>query len=240
MRKTPEPISAALLKPLKLAFAVLAIAALVWLFKLSDLTTRSLPPKPDSFSSANSMPALGASHSQARASEDIGPETSSASPVGIPSDPAKTAPPVANVYRVPVIDRGARSKTNAFVRRLRDVSWDQAAKDPEMLQLMERCNAFNDEKTKEKMEKAVTKLAEMTGRETGSLMMSFENFSDPFSLAVFEAAFANNREMFETVVLKRIEGAILEFSLDPTLEETSDGTTIEGKQTTSPAATIKD
>jgi RNA polymerase sigma factor (sigma-70 family) len=137
-------------------------------------------------------------------------------------------------YRPPPVTEAVRLKIDAIIRRQQRMSQDERARDSELQQVIVKFFAtaqLDSPEMKRKVDDAGEALMATKSLEHGTINMHFGSVDSPEFRTWLEAALSDDTQRAQDWILSRLQGAAFEFSVNPTMERTSDGVKVQPAET---------
>jgi hypothetical protein len=131
-------------------------------------------------------------------------------------------------YRPDPVSREAKESVDDILRRHRGMSKEELQRSPELNKFMNRFIAvLNTPELAAKIEERIAALPPGKAGEQGMIRMDLDMLDDARGRAWLEAAVSEDSQRMEDWVLNTLDGAIFEFALDPEMERTSEGVSLQ-------------
>jgi hypothetical protein len=130
-----------------------------------------------------------------------------------------------------------RLKVDDFIRRYKDMSPEELAKQEEFSAMTERfIQQMETPEFQLKIEERIQAIKAAKGLQHGTLTLGAEKLDSPEFRAWLEAIFSDDPQRMENFIMNKLDGAIFDFAFDPKMEKTSDGVSVKSSTNPSPAA----
>ena len=134
-------------------------------------------------------------------------------------------------YRPPPVSDAVRLQVDGIIRRHKGMSREELGRSKELTELSQRFLQLVDTPDgMEKISKAAEAIVELKlpGRD-GAIQLGppMDNMEEPLFRSWAEAAVSNDPERAQDWIVNRMNGAMFEFSFDPSMERTSEGVSVQ-------------